>query len=118
MGTGVCLFLAGKMGFHALGLGFISNKTIENGIGIKMWDGICAFGHWDLVNILAGKWNPPSGPSNWCGLQHALDIYRAISYDIYRTISPASFYLMKIAKEVEVFLFACTCLQSDNVIRK
>ena len=34
MGTGICLFLGGKMGFHALGLGFISKKTIENGNGI------------------------------------------------------------------------------------
>jgi hypothetical protein len=29
-------FWGGKMGFHALGLGFISNKTIENGNGIKI----------------------------------------------------------------------------------
>jgi hypothetical protein len=28
------IFLGGKMGFHALGLGFISKKTIENGIKI------------------------------------------------------------------------------------
>jgi hypothetical protein len=34
MGTGICLFLAEKMGFRALGLGFISSKTIENGIKI------------------------------------------------------------------------------------
>jgi hypothetical protein len=33
---GICLFLGGKMGFHALGLGFISKKTIENGNGIKI----------------------------------------------------------------------------------
>ena len=33
---GVAYFLAGKMGFHALGLGFISNKTIENGNGITI----------------------------------------------------------------------------------
>ena len=36
MGTGICSFLGGKMGFHALGLGFISKKTIENGNGIKI----------------------------------------------------------------------------------
>jgi hypothetical protein len=56
MGTGICLFLGEKMGFHALGpisypepsltmalgtrlalgLGFISKKTIENGNGIKI----------------------------------------------------------------------------------
>ncbi len=35
---GFAHFLAGKMGFHALGLGFINKKTIENGDGIK----ICA----------------------------------------------------------------------------
>ena len=29
MGTGICLFSAGKMRFPALGLRFISNKTIE-----------------------------------------------------------------------------------------
>jgi hypothetical protein len=30
--------LAGKIGFHALALGFISQKTIENGIGLnKIW---------------------------------------------------------------------------------
>jgi hypothetical protein len=33
MGTGICLFLAGKMGFYALGL---IQKTIENGNGIKI----------------------------------------------------------------------------------
>jgi hypothetical protein len=36
MGTGICLFLGGKMEFHALGLGFISKKTIENGDGIEI----------------------------------------------------------------------------------
>jgi hypothetical protein len=36
MGTGIFLFLAGKMGFHALGLGFVSKKTIENENGIKI----------------------------------------------------------------------------------
>jgi hypothetical protein len=34
---GFAYFLGGKMGFHALGLGFISKKTIENnGNGIKI----------------------------------------------------------------------------------
>ncbi len=33
---GFAHFLAGKMGFHALGLGFINQKTIENGNGIKI----------------------------------------------------------------------------------
>ncbi len=33
---GFAHFLAGKMGFHALGLGFINKKTIENGNGIKI----------------------------------------------------------------------------------
>jgi hypothetical protein len=56
------------MGFHALGLGFISKKTIENGNGIKMWAGqplrwwdLCSMGQWDLVKIWAGKWeyDPP-----------------------------------------------------------
>ncbi len=32
---GFAHFLAGKMGFHALGLGFINQKTIENGNGTK-----------------------------------------------------------------------------------
>ncbi len=36
MGTGICQFMAGKMGFHALGLGFINQKTIENGNGTKI----------------------------------------------------------------------------------
>jgi hypothetical protein len=36
MGTGICLFLAGKMGFHALGLRFISEKTMENENGMKI----------------------------------------------------------------------------------
>jgi hypothetical protein len=53
------------MGFHALGL--ISNKTIENGNGLRFeqdshWDdGVCALGQWDLVKIWAGKWeyDPP-----------------------------------------------------------
>ena len=31
---GFAHFLAGIMGFHALGLGFINKKTIENGIMI------------------------------------------------------------------------------------
>jgi hypothetical protein len=35
-GNWVCLFLGGKMGFHALGLGFIRKKTIENENGIKI----------------------------------------------------------------------------------
>jgi hypothetical protein len=58
MGTGICLFLAGKMGFHALGLRFISQKTIENGFeqDNHLDDGICALGHWDLVKICGGKW--------------------------------------------------------------
>ncbi len=33
---GFAHFLAGKMGFHALGLGFINKKTIENGNWIKI----------------------------------------------------------------------------------
>jgi hypothetical protein len=33
---GFAYFLGGKIGFHALGLGFISKKTIENGNGIKI----------------------------------------------------------------------------------
>ncbi len=33
---GFAHFLAGKMGFHALGLGFINKKTIENGNGTKI----------------------------------------------------------------------------------
>ena len=33
---GFAHFFAGKMGFHALGLGFINKKTIENGNGIKI----------------------------------------------------------------------------------
>jgi hypothetical protein len=32
METGICLFL---MGFHALGLGFMSKKIIENGNGLR-----------------------------------------------------------------------------------
>ena len=34
MGAGNCLFLAGIMGFHALGFGFIGQKPIENEIKI------------------------------------------------------------------------------------
>ncbi len=33
---GFAHLLAGKMRFHALGLGFINKKTIENGNGIKI----------------------------------------------------------------------------------
>ncbi len=33
---GFAHFFAGKMGFHALGLGFINQKTIENGNGTKI----------------------------------------------------------------------------------
>ena len=33
---GFAHFLAGKMGFHALGLRFINKKIIENGNGIKI----------------------------------------------------------------------------------
>ncbi len=33
---GFAHFLAGKMGFHALGLGFINQKTIENRNGTKI----------------------------------------------------------------------------------
>jgi hypothetical protein len=44
----ICLFLAGKMGFHALGLGF-RTATQTNGI--------CALGHWDLVKIWLGNGN-------------------------------------------------------------
>ena len=52
MGTEICLFLGGKMGFHALGLGFISKKTIENGNGIKInlsrtATEMMGFGLWD-----------------------------------------------------------------------
>ena len=39
MGTGImgfAHFLDGKMGFHALGLGFIEKNPIENGNGIKI----------------------------------------------------------------------------------
>jgi hypothetical protein len=36
MGTEFRLFLAGKMGFHALGLEFIGKKITENGNGIKI----------------------------------------------------------------------------------
>ena len=36
MGIGICPFLAGKMGFHALGMGFINKQTIENGNGTKI----------------------------------------------------------------------------------
>ena len=56
-------FFAGKMGFHALGLGFINKKTIENGnMGLRFEqdrhsdDGICAVGRWDVVKIWDGKW--------------------------------------------------------------
>ena len=66
MGTGICPFFAGKMGFNALGLGFINKKTIEIGMGLGFEqdleqdrhsdDGICAVGRWDLVKIWAGKW--------------------------------------------------------------
>jgi hypothetical protein len=35
METGICLFLAEKMVFHALGLAFIRKTTLENGNGIE-----------------------------------------------------------------------------------
>ena len=40
MGTAICSFLAGNMGFHALGLESISNKTKEIGNGIKIGAGL------------------------------------------------------------------------------
>ena len=36
-GTRVCLSFGWKMGFHALGLGFVCKKTIQSGNGIKIW---------------------------------------------------------------------------------
>jgi hypothetical protein len=45
MGTGICLFLAGKMGLYALGMG----SRFEQ-------EQFCVLGHWDLVKILARKW--------------------------------------------------------------
>jgi hypothetical protein len=45
--------LGGKMGFHALGLGFISNKTIEKGNGIKIWAGQ-PLRWWDLCSGTMG----------------------------------------------------------------
>ena len=36
MELGLTHFLAGKMGFHALGLGFVKKKTIETGNGTKI----------------------------------------------------------------------------------
>jgi hypothetical protein len=53
MGTQICLFFDGKMGFHELGLGFIHQKTIKMGMGLRFEqeshcnDGICAVAHWD-----------------------------------------------------------------------
>ena len=62
MGTGICLFKAGKMGFHALGMGFTSNKTLGNGNEIKIWAGQ-PLGRWNLCSwtlgfsqIWAGWW--------------------------------------------------------------
>jgi hypothetical protein len=48
--TGIYLFFTGKMGFHALRLGFMGNKAIENGIMIiisrtatgRTWD-LCSW---------------------------------------------------------------------------
>ena len=40
MGTGDCLFFAGKIGFHAQGLEFIVKKTIENGDGIDLCEAV------------------------------------------------------------------------------
>jgi hypothetical protein len=42
--TGICLFFTAKMGFHALRLGYMGNKAIQNGIMIiiSMQDS-----HWD-----------------------------------------------------------------------
>ena len=53
MGTGIRLLFTGKMGFHALGLGFMSNKKTQNG---HWGDGIGAPGYWDLGKNWAGKW--------------------------------------------------------------
>jgi hypothetical protein len=36
LGIEICLFLAGKMGFHAVEMEFMSNQTIESGNAIKI----------------------------------------------------------------------------------
>ena len=69
MQAGNDLFCAGRGRYFALGLGFICQKTIKNGMVIGFEQekesyqdyGICAFGQWDLVKILARKWgiDPP-----------------------------------------------------------
>ena len=69
------LFYAGKMGLHALGLGFIDQGTIENGNDIKIW-ARQPLGLWDLcisaigsVEILGGKWKHGPNPSGPCQIQ-------------------------------------------------
>jgi hypothetical protein len=63
--TGICLFFAEKIGFHVLGLGFISKKQQKMGMGLRFeqsrteHDEICALGQWDLVMIWPGKSGPP-----------------------------------------------------------
>ena len=51
------------MGFHALGVGFINEETIENGNGTKISArqalrrrDLCSGTEWDSVKIWAGKW--------------------------------------------------------------
>lgn len=45
MGTGICLFFTGKMGFGSLALG-ITDKQKNN----EKWE-------WDLSKTWAGKWD-------------------------------------------------------------
>jgi hypothetical protein len=53
MRTGICLYLAGKMGFHALGLGFITRKTMARmGMGLRFEQD----SHCGLAKIWVGKW--------------------------------------------------------------
>ena len=52
----ICLFLAGKVGFHALGLGLIRKNTIENGNGIMIQSKF----------VLGNRnWDPLQDPHSW-----------------------------------------------------
>jgi hypothetical protein len=59
MGNGN-FFLVGKIGFYALGLGFIRKKNNKLGMELRFehnsHDGISTLGHWDVAKIRAGKW--------------------------------------------------------------
>jgi hypothetical protein len=57
MGNGICLFLAGKMGFHALGLGFIRKKNNNRKwewFEELSWTDTACMRRWDLCSWALG----------------------------------------------------------------